>query len=556
MTDELTAREPVLDAAMREYDARTNGLPAADGHAADRSREADVTAADRRRPAESTPLRMVPETLAVREQIKAACERFAAGVDAIPSVNKGQLERQSRELLAETGLPEKFVGFAMVLLGNALWKRSLLAAPLDRRLLLLPRHVPHAEGCSADEQGSGGVAPACAACSIEDLQRRAERLGYQVRIVEESPIGLKSIVAAGAEGILGIARLDVLEKAIDTVLLAGVPSYAVPLLVTDERRATLDASWVREVLETYEPMPRAVATSYVPLLRAAGHLFNGRFESLLPRRRSTTPQTAKSPLGKTEDVAYDWLANGGKRFRPFITLAAYDAATGGTLLSGIREKSAQVDERDDVEPISDSVARVAMAIEAFHKASLVHDDIQDDDLFRYGRQTLHRTEGIGPAINIGDYLIGLGYRLVNACRGDLGAEVACDILDSMAAAHIKLCDGQGAEMAWQHDPDWEITPFDALQIYSLKTSPAFEAALFAGLRMGGDVADLSDVDFAVFAPSGCRISGAQRPEGLAGGRRQQTRRRPGRPRPAADRTAGLRPRRCDARRAARDPRDL
>ncbi|GIT29648.1 MAG: hypothetical protein Ct9H300mP1_16940 [Planctomycetaceae bacterium] len=26
----------------------------------------------------------------------------------------------------------------------------------------------------------------------------------------------------------------------------------------------------------------------------------------------------------------------------------------------------------------DSVCRVAMAIEAFHKASLVHDDIQDD----------------------------------------------------------------------------------------------------------------------------------------------------------------------------------
>ena len=56
--------------------------------------------------------------------------------------------------------------------------------------------------------------------------------------------------------------------------------------------------------------------------------------------------------------------------------------------------------------------RVAMAIEAFHKASLVHDDIQDDDLFRYGRETLHRSEGLGPAINIGDYLIGLGYRLV------------------------------------------------------------------------------------------------------------------------------------------------
>ncbi len=128
-----------------------------------------------------------------------------------------------------------------------------------------------------------------------------------------------------------------------------------------------------------------------------------------------------------------------------------------------------------------------MAIEAFHKASLVHDDIQDDDLFRYGRETLHRSHGMGPAINIGDYLIGLGYKLVNSVRKELGADIACDILDSMASAHIRLCDGQGAEMAWQNKPDWDFTPLDALTIYALKTSPAFEAALFAGLRMAGPI---------------------------------------------------------------------
>ena len=38
-------------------------------------------------------------------------------------------------------------------------------------------------------------------------------------------------------------------------------------------------------------------------------------------------------------------------------------------------------------------------------------------------------------------------------------------------------------MAFQKSPNWDITPLDALQIYSLKTSPAFDAALYAGLRM-------------------------------------------------------------------------
>lgn len=42
-------------------------------------------------------------------------------------------------------------------------------------------------------------------------------------------------------------------------------------------------------------------------------------------------------------------------------------------------------------------------------------------------------------------------------------------------------------MFWQQNPTLDFTPLDALQIYALKTSPAFEAALYAGLRMAGSV---------------------------------------------------------------------
>ena len=44
-----------------------------------------------------------------------------------------------------------------------------------------------------------------------------------------------------------------------------------------------------------------------------------------------------------------------------------------------------------------------MSIEAFHKASLVHDDIEDDDPFHYGEESVHNRYGIPTAINIGDY---------------------------------------------------------------------------------------------------------------------------------------------------------
>src|SRR6185312_1295486 len=135
--------------------------------------------------------------------------------------------------------------------------------------------------------------------------------------------------------------------------------------------------------------------------------------------------------------------------------------------------------------LPDGVRRTALAIEAFHKASLVHDDIEDDDTFRYGRATLHRQFGVGTAINVGDYLIGLGYRLVSRERKDLGGDATADILDRLADAHLKLSEGQGAELLWRDARDKTLTALDALKIYALKTAPAFEAALYAGIRLAG-----------------------------------------------------------------------
>ncbi|MEZ6048424.1 MAG: polyprenyl synthetase family protein [Planctomycetaceae bacterium] len=121
----------------------------------------------------------------------------------------------------------------------------------------------------------------------------------------------------------------------------------------------------------------------------------------------------------TETEAYQFLQHGGKRFRPFVTLAAYYALNG--------EAQEQVSNTTEKWDIPLSVGRVAMAIEAFHKASLVHDDIQDEDQYRYGNETLHRQYGVGQAINIGDYLIGLGYRLLALGREELDAAIVSDI---------------------------------------------------------------------------------------------------------------------------------
>ena len=130
-----------------------------------------------------------------------------------------------------------------------------------------------------------------------------------------------------------------------------------------------------------------------------------------------------------------------------------------------------------------------MSIETFHKASLVHDDIEDDDQFRYGDETLHRKYGTATAINVGDYLIGLGYRLISRDAAAIGPDAAADIIDRLADAHMKLSEGQGAELLWRDSLDKRLAPLDALKIYALKTAPAFEAALYSGLRLAAPPGD-------------------------------------------------------------------
>ena len=55
-----------------------------------------------------------------------------------------------------------------------------------------------------------------------------------------------------------------------------------------------------------------------------------QLSQLAPRSRKTGSQ---DPLAQHEDIVYQWLGQGGKRSRPFITLATHDALKGaaGTL---------------------------------------------------------------------------------------------------------------------------------------------------------------------------------------------------------------------------------
>ncbi|MEC8553696.1 MAG: polyprenyl synthetase family protein [Planctomycetota bacterium] len=427
----------------------------------------------------------------MREQLKAKCGEVASRLDKSRPMTKDEMESVARRLLEEEGLPESYVGWAMVMLSSAFYEDQVAATDPSRRLFLLPHCLKHAEGCPADYDEFGMNCKTCGACSIADFRTIAEDMGYKVLVAEGSPVVLKIIVSGYVDAIVGVACLNVLEKAIDKILLAGIPCMAVPLLSSDCRNTSVDEDWVRDMVLTKADKPIEATRSYVHLLRAANDLFQGEtFERLAPRARASKSASTKEllegidPIAATETLGLDFVARGGKYSRPFMTLATYDALSGGSATS---EKGAEA-----VAEYSDSILRAAMSIEMFHKASLIHDDIEDDDGYRYGQPTMHRKYGLPTAINVGDYLIGLGYRMVSRDVATLGAQCAADILDCLAGAHTRLAEGQGSELLWRDAKDKRLKPIDALKIYALKTSPAFEAALYTGARLAGDAAALEE----------------------------------------------------------------
>lgn len=126
------------------------------------------------------------------------------------------------------------------------------------------------------------------------------------------------------------------------------------------------------------------------------------------------------------------------------------------------------------------VHRAAVAVECFHKASLIHDDVEDKDLARYGQPTINALYGDAYAINVGDALLGQGYRILAQSNN-------AELLRLTSDAHLKLCQGQGEELMW----DKSSVGMDfVMNIFRYKTVPAFEVSLMLGLSCTGNFAHL------------------------------------------------------------------
>ncbi len=417
--------------------------------------------------------KIMPDTEEVRAAIRNSAQVVVLGMSRTTAPNRETLENCAAELLTQLGMPVIYIGYAMVAISNCFWAGQFAAVPYKRRLLLLPHCLSNADLCVGSYDSVGLNCASCGACNINEYRTRAEKLSYQVIISEGTSSAMMKVIDGSADAILGVACLDSLEKSFARIVDLGIPNIAVPLLQDGCVNTEADAREITRYLEMFTDQQVTGTNSYLPLLRAASDLFSKEQFSILAGGCTVAGNTDDA-LTNTERIACDWLRYGGKRLRPFVTLATYAVARQG------REALASDAQVDKMLPTS--IKRLALAIEVMHKASLIHDDIEDSDNYRYGRATLHSAYDVPTAINAGDYLVGMGYQLIANEGNTLGASCTGDIIRAFSSAHLALTRGQGAELHWRQSNTLEIKPLEMLSMYALKTAPAFEVALYTGLR--------------------------------------------------------------------------
>ena len=163
------------------------------------------------------------------------------------------------------------------------------------------------------------------------------------------------------------------------------------------------------------------------------------------------------------DPLYHYSENAGKRHRPLICFAACLAVGGDP----------------------DRAATAAAAIEHFHSAALIHDDIADEAELRRGEPCLHLTEGLGLAINMGD----LALSMVNGPVVNdplLEDAVKVRVIKELIAMTCRTVEGQALDLGWARDGRYDITPEDYLTMAIHKTAHYSGAVpLAVGAIVGG-----------------------------------------------------------------------
>ena len=394
----------------------------------------------------------VPQARGERDLLRAAAERHVDRSRPVPPLSLEELKAHAKAILRGAGSEERYQDFVTVLASNEIWRSSLASVPYDRRLLLLPQCL-RAPSCAAPIDELGLICQHCGSCPIHEFKTEAEGLGYAVMVAEGTSVVMALIRTGRIQGIVGVGCLSTLEKMFPYMEAGATPGLAIPLLRNGCKDTDVDGDWVREAVRTRSAEAVSKQLDLETVRKEVGSWFAPEsVESLLGPER-----------GETDRIARGWLCRGGRRWRPLLVACACESL------------------EDQKRPAS-GVSHVAVAVECFHKASLVHDDIEDRHATRYEQKTLHEAYGIPIALNVGDLLMGEGYRLLAEC--DASLEARLEMLRVASEAHRTLCRGQGAELYWMHAPS-PLSSKKVIDIFRQKSAPPFYVALRLGAIFAG-----------------------------------------------------------------------
>ena len=134
----------------------------------------------------------------------------------------------------------------------------------------------------------------------------------------------------------------------------------------------------------------------------------------------------KFGLDKHWEMVIDYPKRGGKYVRPgLILLSCY--ASGGD---------------------SKKALTTAAAMEISEDWLLVHDDFQDKSLVRRGSPALQILHGDALAVNAGDHLHLIMWKILLANHESVGCDLSCQIAELMEGFLQNTCEGQYLELSW------------------------------------------------------------------------------------------------------------
>jgi geranylgeranyl diphosphate synthase, type II len=204
-------------------------------------------------------------------------------------------------------------------------------------------------------------------------------------------------------------------------------------------------------------------------------------EQVLPRIRELIP------TNRHRDTLYglmlEYPLREGKGFRPALCLAVCQACGGR----------------------AEDALDTAAALEMFHNAFLIHDDIEDGSENRRGDPTLHTKYGIAIATNVGDGLNMLAMRTLLRNTRTLGLERALTLMFEVERMARESTEGQSMELDWVRFNRADLTPADYLRMTRKKTC---WYTCIAPLRVGALIANVRPALLGAFIPLGFKIGAA------------------------------------------------